>query len=291
MSAPVLHYFEDSAAFALELARETHLEALPVEQHVFPDGETLVRSARTGTHAILVRSLHNPNAKLVEVLLAADALRRAGAMHLTLVAPYLPYMRQDTVFNAGEPNSQIVVGAILSSAFDTVLTVEAHLHRIGALSEVYGENSLSISAAPAIARWVQRHAQETVVVGPDAESFTWASSIAKVAHVPYVVATKHRGGDRCVSVTLPPLPEIPQAVIVDDIASTGATLAATARALREHGIRKVYAAVVHAIFAPGAEARIRDGGIGQLVSCDTVPHESNAISVAELVALELRKGE
>jgi ribose-phosphate pyrophosphokinase len=136
MTVPRIHAFADTAQFARQLARAVQGDYAQVTVHRFPDGESLVRiQPPAGVHAVLVRSLHHPNAKLVETLLAADALRRAGAQCVTLIAPYLPYMRQDTVFTPGEPISQRVVGTCLGRAFDRVVTVEAHLHRVHHLGD------------------------------------------------------------------------------------------------------------------------------------------------------------
>lgn len=278
-----LHTFADTARFGRRLARESGLPSSPVRVHRFPDGESLVRVARpVGRDAYLVRSLHDPNGKLVETLLAADALRRAGARTVSLIAPYLPYMRQDAVFRPGEPVSQRAIGDWLSRAFDAVLTVEAHLHRVATLGEVI-RRGRSLSAASAIAGWLGRR-PETVVVGPDAESRPWIEAIARLAGTDAIVATKRRRGDRKVAVRIPRLPAAIRAVIVDDIASTGATLAATARALRRAGAGIVDAVVVHPIFAPDAHRRIHAAGVRRIVSCDTIPHATNAISVAPIIA-------
>lgn len=278
-----LHTFADTARFGRRLARETGLPSSPVRVHRFPDGESLVRVARpVGRDAYLVRSLHDPNGKLVETLLAADALRRAGARTVSLIAPYLAYMRQDAVFRPGEPVSQRAIGDCLGRAFDAVLTVEAHLHRVATLGEVI-RRGRSLSAASAIAGWLGRR-PETVVVGPDAESRPWIEAIARLAGTYAIVATKQRRGDRRVAVRIPRLPAAIRAVIVDDIASTGATLAATARALRRAGAGIVDAVVVHPIFAPDAPRRIHAAGVRRIVSCDTIPHATNAISVAPILA-------
>jgi ribose-phosphate pyrophosphokinase len=287
VSAP-LHVFADSIAFGRALARAAGRRLAIVPQHRFPDGETLVRvRAPVGRHAILVRSLADPNAKLVEVLLAADALRRAGARRVTFVAPYLPYMRQDAVFHDGEPVSQRVLGALLGGAFDGVLTVEAHLHRVRCLADVVPGRSRSLSAAPALAAWLRRRGRRWLVVGPDEESAPWIGAIARAAGARGVVARKERHGDHAVTVEIPAVARGARAVIVDDIASSGATIAATARALRAADVASVEAVVSHAIFAPGAMARIRAAGVVRVVSCDTVPHPTNAISVAPLVAAAL----
>lgn len=281
-----LHIFPDTARFGRSLARATAWPSSSVRVHRFPDGESLVRVRRpVGRDAYLVRSLHDPNAKLVETMLAADALRRAGARRVSLIAPYLPYMRQDAVFRPGEPVSQRVIGDWLGRTFDGVVTVEAHLHRVAALRDVVPRGR-SLSAASAIAGWLGPR-PDTWVVGPDAESRPWVETIARLAGTRGVVAAKRRRGDRAVAIALPCIPDGARAVIVDDIASSGATIAATARALHRAGAAIVDAIVVHAIFAREARRRIREAGVRQIVSCDTIPHPTNAISVAPVVASAL----
>lgn len=279
-----LHAFPDSRSLARRIARAAGISLAPVAVHRFPDGESLVRVATpTGCDAYLVRSLHDPNAKLVETMLAADALRRAGAAAVTLIAPYLPYMRQDAVFRRGEPVSQRVIGRHLGAAFDGVVTVQAHLHRVASLGAVVPGNSSSLSAAAPIGAWLGRDA-DICVIGPDEESRPWIEAIARPVGAAFAIADKKRRGDVSVGVQLPRLPRGCRAVIVDDIASSGATIAAAARAARRAGAAVVDAVVVHAIFAPEARRRIRAAGVRRLVSCDTIPHPTNAISVAALIA-------
>src|SRR5690606_12123678 len=104
--------------------------------HRFPDGELRLRLPATLPAAVvLFRGLHQPNEKLVELLLTARTARGAGARHLTLVAPYLAYMRQDMAFAPGEAVSQRIVGDFLAQLFDAVITVDPHLHRVARLDE------------------------------------------------------------------------------------------------------------------------------------------------------------
>ncbi len=291
-----IHLFGDSERFGRALARAAGIGAAAVRVHEFPDGESLVRvRPPAGRHALVVRSLHDPNSKLVETVLAADALRRAGAERVSLVTPYMPYMRQDKVFHAGEAVSQRVVCAWLGSVFDGLLTIEAHLHRIHSLREVFPGRAESISAAPVIARWLQRGPKRTLLVGPDEESEPWVRALSEIAGLPWVVGRKGRAGDRRVRIRLPALPAATRAVIVDDIASSGATIAEAARGLRRGGIPVVEAVVVHAIFAAGALARIRRAGVRQIVSCDTIEHPTNGLGAAGELAralgrLEGRRG-
>jgi ribose-phosphate pyrophosphokinase len=284
-----VHWFAEDERLGRALTRRLRAPGHRIGEHRFPDGELLTRVRHRGArHAVLVRSLHDPDAKLVAVRLAADALRRAGARRLTLVAPYLPYMRQDTVFRDGEPISQRVIGDLLGSAFDGVLTLEAHLHRTARLGDVFPCAARSLPAVPLLVRWLRRRRLRPLLVGPDAESHAWVRALARAARLPYVVGAKRRLGDANVRVSLGPLPVARSAVIVDDIASSGATLAATARALQRAGIGRVEAVVVHAIFARGAEARMRRANIARVVSTDSVPHRSNAIACLDVFAAALR---
>ncbi|MBI3249827.1 MAG: ribose-phosphate diphosphokinase [Deltaproteobacteria bacterium] len=280
-----IHTFKDSERFARQLARALGESVTRIAEHCFPDGETLLRvRSPVARDAILVRSLHDPNSKLVETLLAADALRRAGAQRITLVAPYLPYMRQDMVFSPGEPLSQQVIANCLGQAFDGIVTLEPHLHRIRRLDEIFPCRAVGISSAPTLARWIQRTGSRSLVVGPDAESEPWVRAIAEAAHLPWIVGHKERLGDHAVRIRFPAIPSCTRAVIVDDIASSGVTLAIAAQGLRKQGMETIDAVVVHAIFAMGALTHINAAGIRRIVSGDTIPHPTNAIRLAPLAA-------
>jgi ribose-phosphate pyrophosphokinase len=270
-----VHAFEDTLPLAEDLARRLEANFCPIEVHRFPDEESLVRVESAGARrAVLVRSLDRPNPKLIEILFAADALRRRGVRELVLVAPYLGYMRQDRVFHEGEAVSQRVVAGLLGDAFDEVLTIEAHLHRIQTLAEIF--------SCPA------REGRRLLLVGPDAESEPWVRAIAEIAELPFIVCQKTRSGDREVQIEVPTLPaDVEGALIVDDIASSGATLAAATRSLKESGIERVEAIVSHALFGPRAEARLQSAGLERILSTDTLPHPSNAIEVGRLIAAHL----
>jgi ribose-phosphate pyrophosphokinase len=291
-SRVVLHCFPDSLVFARKLAGALGAPLERVALHHFPDSETRVRATPGSEDALLVRSLHDPNPKLFELLLAASALRDGGAPSVTLVAPYLPYMRQDRAFVRGEAVSQRVLAKLLSGVFDGVICIEPHLHRIASLREVFSCDARAISAAPAIAKWLAAQRETCWVVGPDEESLPWVRAIGEAARMPYAVATKQRAGDDAVAVSLPLGTKAPcaRAVLVDDIASSGATLAAAARAVYAAGAERVDAVVAHAIVAPGAEARMRDARIARFVSCDTLPHPTNGIETAGLIADALLAG-
>ena len=286
-----LHFLPDSAAFARRLARALGIPARRIALHRFPDRESLVRVVAPAARcAILTAQLHAPDSKLMPVLLAADALRRSGVEKLVLLAPYLPYMRQDVVFRAGEALAQRVFAEVLGRSVDELVTLEPHLHRTPELDEVFPCRTRSLAAAPLLADWCRRRGGQPLLVGPDAESEPWVRGVARRAGLPWLIGRKRRLSDRRVRIELPEHAPARRAILIDDIASSGATLAAAARALRRDGVERIEAAVVHAVFAPGAMRRIGNAGVSRIASCDTIPHPTNAIGTAAYFAEALGAG-
>ncbi len=283
--------FEDNIKQARQLAALVGAAASLVDAHRFPDGESLVTVAREqvrGKTVALYRSLHNPNGKLVEVLLAAAALRDGGAERLILVAPYLPYMRQDRAFRPGQAVSQMVIGELIGQVFDGVITVQPHLHRTASLDQVFvGKPALALPAAQAIAKALEGAVSPaTVVAGPDEESLDLARDVATHLGLPWTNATKHRHGDNQVDLSLPKGLSLAgaSAVIVDDVISTGGTVIALARALRAAGVASIDAYVAHAMYDEEAAFLMSAAGIRRVVSLDGVAHVTNGISVVGLIA-------
>jgi ribose-phosphate pyrophosphokinase len=286
----MLLHFDDERDYAERLAIAAGLAMTPIQRHRFPDGELKLRlPTPVATHAVLLRSLHHPNEKLVELLLAARAARELGARHLTLVAPYLAYMRQDAAFAPGEAVSQRIVGHWLADLFDAIVTIDPHLHRVGSLSEaVPARTALALSAAPLIGG--SFHATDVLMLGPDAEAEPWVRAAAAAAGCESAVCHKTRRGDRDVEVTLPEVScEGRHVVIVDDVASTGRTLAAVARQALARGAHRVDVAVTHALLVDDATAVLRAAGVNDFLSTDTVPHPSNRIDTTALVSEALRR--
>lgn len=285
----MLLHFDDERDYAARLATAAGLAPAPIERHRFPDGELKLRlPTPMAPRAALLRSMHRPNEKLVELLLASRAARELGARHLTLVAPYLGYMRQDVAFAPGEAVSQRIIGHWLADLFDAVVTIDPHLHRVGSLSEaVPVEPAITLSAAPLVGACFR--ATDALMLGPDAEAEPWVRAAAAAAACDAAVCRKTRRGDRDVAVTLPEIPIASRhVVLIDDVVSTGRTLATVARQALAAGARRVDVAVTHALLVEDAEAVLRSAGVADLISTDTVPHPSNRIGTADLVASALR---
>lgn len=286
MSAMV-QAFADEAAPAGRLAEALGLPFGLVDLHRFPDGECLPTAPACPQTVIVYRSLDRPDPKLMPLLLTADAWRRGGAQRLILVAPYLCYLRQDAVFAPGQPISQAVIGRLIGESFDAVVTVDPHLHRTRDLSPLFSDRPVvCVSAAPALAAAIGPGDDRRVVVGPDAESEPWVRAIARELGADHVVLEKNRHGDHEVEIRVrdPAALRGRWAIVVDDVCSSGGTLAETLKVLAEAGASDVELAVSHALFDAGAEARLRQAGAVRILSTDSCPHPTNAVHLAPWLA-------
>lgn len=283
----MLLYFEDELNSATRLAQAAHLTASMVERHRFPDGEIKLRlPAALPAQVLILRTLNDPNDKLIELLLVAQTARTLGAKHLTLVAPYLAYMRQDMAFRPGEAISQRIVGKFLADLFDAVITVDPHLHRVATLQQaVPVAHAVVLSGAPLLSDWIAARRQRPLLIGPDEESAQWVALAAQRHAFDHAVCRKVRHGDRDVEVALPDVALAGrQVVLLDDVASTGHSVARAAQLLLAAGVASVDVAVTHALFSGKALQVMQDAGIGEVWSTDCVVHPSNAVSMADALA-------
>jgi len=283
--------FPDSRRQAIAVAEALDARYGEVGLHRFPDGESKVTLPEIeGEHVVVFRSLNEPNDKLVELLLVSRALRNQGVKRVSLVAPYLCYMRQDSAFRPGEIVSQKIIGGFLAELFDDVVTVDPHLHRIARLEEaVPARNPVAVSAAPLFARYLADRSDKPLLVGPDAESEQWVSTVAKGCGLSFAVALKQRLGDRAVAVETPDVqPGGRSAVLIDDMASTGSTLIEAVARLRAQGIEKIDVLVTHPLFVESAVDRLLNSGVSEIGSSDSIPHPTNVVFLAPILAETLR---
>jgi ribose-phosphate pyrophosphokinase len=274
-------------AFAQAMAVHAGFERGALETRRFPDGESYVRllCEVEGRDVDFICSLAKPDPGFLQLIFAADAARALGARSVNLVAPYLAYMRQDKRFKPGEAVSSLSFARLVSSSFDHLVTVDPHLHRHKSLDALYTLSSTTLHAAPVLAAWIGREIEAPLLIGPDAESEQWVSESARAIDAPYAVLSKTRHGDRSVEITLPDLSAWAgrQPVLIDDIASSGRTLIEAAKQLGRAGFAPPVCAVVHPLFAEDAFDALCAVS-ADIISTDCVPHPTNRVSVAPLIA-------
>ncbi|MEI7539030.1 MAG: phosphoribosyltransferase family protein, partial [Comamonadaceae bacterium] len=173
--------------------------------------------------------------------------------------------------------------------FDAVITVDPHLHRVATLHEALpAGNTLVLSGAPLLSDLIATHHSAALLVGPDEESAQWVAQAAARHGLEHAVCRKLRHGDRSVHIELPHCTLTGRhVVLLDDVASTGHTLAEAARLLLTGGAASVDVAVTHALFEASALPLLRAAGVSEVWSTDCVAHASNAVSMAASLAQAL----
>ncbi len=290
--ARVLFDLFGHGVLADDIAGQCGIERGRVLVRRFPDEETYVRyeSDVNGREVLILANLSRPDPHVPALLFAAATARELGARRVTLVAPYLPYMRQDHRFITGEAITSRIFARLVCTHFDALVTMDPHLHRYGALEEIYSVPVRLAASAPAVAQWVLRHVEQPLLMGPDAESEQWVSAVAKLAGAPWCVSQKTRNGDRDVAVSVPDLSawcgRTP--VILDDIISSGRTMLEAVRRVRAAQTPAPVCIGVHAVFADDVQQTLLDAGARAVVTTDTLPHTTNGIAIGPILAETIR---
>lgn len=274
-------------AIADLLAQNDHAETGKAEIRHFPDGETYIRilSDVRDKKVILVCTLHEPDDKLLPLYFLSSTAKTMGANCTCLVAPYLSYMRQDKVFHTGEGITSGYFAKLISGFADSITTIDPHLHRRSSLSEIYSIPAKVGHAANHISTWIKNNIERPMLIGPDSESEQWVSEVAKNAGAPFIVLTKIRHGDRDIEVSVPHVGKYQEhtPVLVDDIISTGNTMIETIGHLKRAGMKPAVCIGVHAVFAGNAFEEISNSGARAIITCNTIPHETNRIDISDLL--------
>jgi ribose-phosphate pyrophosphokinase len=275
------------------LAEALEAEEIQLEHRRFPDGESYVRlhADVTGASLILVAALDRPDDKIPPLLFAADCARELGAARVGLVAPYLPYMRQDQRFKPGEALTSRTFARWLSIHLDWLVTVDPHLHRYASLDEIYTLDSEVVQAAPAVADWVAEHVERPVLIGPDGESEQWVKAVAELRELPWRVLSKKRHGDRDVQMELPDLDGLAEhtPVLIDDIISSGGTIAEATRHLLENGLKAPVVVGVHGLFGDRSRELLRHAGVARVVCTNSVNAPESEIGLSALLTPAIKR--
>lgn len=293
MKPIVFSLFSPSKLFE-KVIKNSNLEIGDTILRDFPDGETFIKinSQVKNRDVIVMTSLNHPNQKLLPLIFFSKTVKELGAKKIGLIAPYLPYMRQDKSFSTGECISSRYFAELLSQHFDWLMTIDPHLHRYKSLDEIYSIPTVTLHAKEKIIEWILNHTKNPIIIGPDVESKQWVSSIADKANIPYLILQKIRRGDREVEVSIPKIHEFQfqTVVLIDDIISTGNTMIEAIKHLIKLEINSIICIGIHAIFANDAYQILKQSGC-TIITCNTIDHETNAIDLSNLIIHVLSKNE
>ena len=258
---------------ACQIARSMGTALVPVSVSAFADGETRVRieaGVRDADLYIVQPTSAPTNERLMTLALLADAARAAGAGRVTAVVPYFGYARQDVRKSPGEPRSAQLAGRILHCAgVERMVALELHSP---ALESAFEMPLVHLRADDLMLPAIQSCGfSRLTVVSPDAGGLKRAQRYAAALVAPLAAVAKTRPRAD-VAVALQVLGDVRgrACLIVDDMASTGGTIAGAAQALLDAGAAAVHALFIHAVMAPGALERICAASVRTIMTTDSV---------------------
>jgi ribose-phosphate pyrophosphokinase len=277
---------EKSQLLATNLARALKTSVVEVKYSCFPDGEQYLITGELDDETVIVGSVVDNDA-LVQLILLIDACEGSDNR---LVLPYMAYARQDKRFLPGEPISARAVAQVLSRGVSEIITVD--IHEKGVL-KYFGKPARNISLARDIGSYIKSlHLSNPLILAPDEGALTFAGHVASAGgwEVDHLEKTRLSG----VEVKMAPkqlCAASRSVVIVDDIISTGGTIATASGMLYQQGAKDVFAACVHGVLTGGAYVHLMTAGIRELVCCDTIECGNSRISAAGQIARTIKNAD
>jgi len=230
-------------------------------------------------HVVIIQTTY-PDQKIIELFLLQDAVKEAGAKKITVVIPYLGYARQDKKFKDGEPVSAKAIAKLISLNADKVITVDPHKEYI---LDFFTIPAFSCSAVPEIAKYLKRKKID-MILAPDKGALDRAKKASTIIKCDFDYMEKTRIDGTTVKIKPKNLDVHNKNVaIIDDIISTGSTMALSIKELKKHGAKRVLVACTHGLFAGEAIKKLRSAGCDEIISTDTIRSDFSKVKIAPCI--------
>jgi ribose-phosphate pyrophosphokinase len=287
---------------AAEVARELGVELVPTRAYDFASGEIYVRFGESvrGADAFVIQSHSAPiNHWIMEQLIMVDALKRASAKRITVIAPFYGYARQDKKHRGREPISARLMADLFATAgANRLISVDLHAAQI----QGYFSGPVDhLWALPLLADYVRKRVerQKLTVVSPDAGRVRVADLWSDRLAAPLAIIHKRRDPSVPNEVKVHELVGDVRGrtcVLVDDLIDTAGTIVQAAHALKDNGAAEVIAAATHAVLSGPAVDRLKNSPISELIVTNTLPISEDrhfpqltVLSIAPLIARAIRE--
>ena len=244
------------------------------QTELFPDGELIVKvdeDVRGRDCFIIQPTSHPVNAHLMELMIWIDCLKRASAQRVTAVIPYFGYARQDRKDEGRTPITAKLVANLLERAgADRMVSVDLHAAQV----QGFFDNPVDhLHAAPVLSKWIKGlKLGNRVFVSPDVGNVKRAQVYANMLGGEICIIDKRRkSGSETVAKHVIGDVEGKNVLMVDDMITTAGTITEACKILREHGVKEIYIAATHAVFAPPAMERLAACPFSKMAVTDTIP--------------------
>jgi ribose-phosphate pyrophosphokinase len=244
----------------------------------FPDDELYIRILDDikGEHVVIVQTTY-PDRNIVELFLLQNAVKESGADKITVVMPYFGYARQDKKFENGEPLSAKAIAELISLQADNAITVDPHKEHI---LDFFSIKSFSCTGVPALAKYLSEK-EIDMVLAPDKGALERAKKASKIIKCNFDYMEKTRIDGTTVEIKPKSLDaEDKNVAIIDDIISTGGTMAKSIKELKNQGSNQVFVACTHGLFAGEAIKKLVSAGCDEIISTDTIKSDFSKVDMA-----------
>jgi ribose-phosphate pyrophosphokinase len=277
-----------SADLAEKVAKRLGVRPVNAELRVFSDGESKIKIEKPGRNCAIVQSTHPPpDTHLMQALLMAH--KCADGANVCAVIPYLSYARQDRAFLEGEVVSIALVAKLLAAAgVRHVVTVDIH----SKLAMSHFGSIENISSTPLLAEYASKmKLKRPIAVSPDAGGAERAKDFARQLKIDSITLKKSRDrttGEVAIEEKLGVDVSGRDAILVDDMISSGGSIVKSAQVLRKNGIGKVYAMCAHALLIGDAAQKIKAAGVQDIIATNSVPGEYSNVDLSPAIAQALK---
>jgi ribose-phosphate pyrophosphokinase len=275
---------ERSQVLGARVAASLGVELVDVKFSRFPDGESYLNRSSLDDQTVIIGSVTDNDA-LVELLLLIDA---CDTSENTLVLPYMAYARQDQRFKDGEPISARAVARAVSRGVSRVKTINIHQEEVLSYFDIPAED---LSMAPDIGKHLlEMDLTDPLLLAPDEGAARFVADVAAADGWDWDHLQKTRySGDRITIAPKSLAVKGREVVIIDDIISTGGTLATAAGMLKTQGASRVNAICVHGVLTGGAYAHLCASGVSQVIATDTIERGCSQITAADCIVRALQR--
>ena len=282
---------------AQAIARQLEIELTPAKIGRFSDGEIQVKiiDGVRGADCFIIQSTCAPvNENIMELLVIADALKRASARRITAVIPYYGYARQDRKAEPRVPiTSKLIANLITVAGIDRVLTMDLHARQIQGFFDIPVDH---LYARPVLLEYFQNlKLHNPIVVSPDAGGVERARAFAKLLNADLAIVDKRRPRpNEAAIMNIIGDVKSRNAIILDDMIDTAGTLTKVADAIKKAGALKVYAAASHGVLSGEAIEKIKISSLEEVAITDSIVHKKDLpkikiLSIADLLAEAIKR--
>ncbi len=271
-----------SKTVAEDLSKELDANLAKVISKRFPDDELYVRimDDMSGEDVVIVQTTY-PDPNIIELFLLQNAVQEAGVDKITVIIPYMGYGRQDKKFENGEPISAKTIANLISQNADRIITVDPHKEHI---LDFFSVSAFSCSAVPELAKYLKEK-DVNMVLAPDKGALERAKQASKIIDCDFDYMEKTRIDGTTVKIKPKNLDAQDKKVaIIDDIISTGGTMAQSIKELKKQGAKQVLVACTHGLFAGDAIKKLVSAGCNEIISTDTIKTDFSKVKIAPCIS-------